>query len=477
MNNISVIAGDDGPIVDAIEVERFLGEMGLSPTALSDTYATLDANGKQPVRKGELVVNVKDYGAIGNGVADDTAALNGAASAAAAIGQDVRLYMPVGTYKTTGTVTVKTSMDAVQATISYTGTGTALVIGSTAQVSARMILSLPRVSHAGMTGFDGTSIGVDAINLNACVLSVPFVYRFEKGLVMRGAAAGNAYNTVHVGALWDNHKNLVFTADATGWANSNTFLGGRFAYGPTWGVVDDVDAVHVYMTGGGGAIAGPNNNTFLGCSFEAPNTMYYRVVLDGRYNSFTNCRWEGLSGSIPRVKSLVGTDKNVIDGGYDIIKLVDDVDAGAVPPVLVNAGNVEFHAYAATAKTFTASGASNEQIVDTWTQFGGYKYTQAGGVWTPRAGRWRIEVVLGISCGSASGYRQLTLKKGVSILDVDRKPGFVGLMTLRASITDVFNGTESFGAYFDQTAPTGSDVSLSTTARYCRLSATYLGGS
>ena len=55
----------------------------------------------QFVRRGEAFVDVRDFGATGNGVADDTAALRAAHSSGAAV-----VFYPAGTYKTTGTITV-----------------------------------------------------------------------------------------------------------------------------------------------------------------------------------------------------------------------------------------------------------------------------------------------------------------------------------------------------------------------------------
>jgi len=59
-------------------------------------YATLDSNGKQPVRKGELVINVKDYGAAGDGTTNDAGAIQAALNLAQA--GPVRLLFPSGTY-------------------------------------------------------------------------------------------------------------------------------------------------------------------------------------------------------------------------------------------------------------------------------------------------------------------------------------------------------------------------------------------
>ena len=55
------------------------------------------------VSKGELVINVKDYGAVGDGVANDTAAINNAIIAANALGGG-EVRVPRGTYKTTNNI-------------------------------------------------------------------------------------------------------------------------------------------------------------------------------------------------------------------------------------------------------------------------------------------------------------------------------------------------------------------------------------
>lgn len=468
-----------GDVNDATSASLIENPDTLTSAALNDAYAFKPDNGARPVGKGELFINVKDYGAKGDGVTDDTTALNNAALAAASMASDALLYMPSGMYKTTGTVTVTTGLDARAATISYTGSGTALIVGTNASavIFYRKNVILPRVIKAGATSWDGTSIGIMLVNLNTCHVISQFVMNFEQGLVCYGFGGGFGYNTVFPGTLWGNHKNLVLTQDVDGgWCNQNTFFGGRMAYGASWATVDDMSASQVYMAGVvGGVAAPPNNNVFVGTSFECGTEVYYRVTIGGRYNRFLNCRWEALASSIPRIKSLSTADKNILDGGYDVWRVIDVVDAGGRPPALVNFGSVEYHAYAATAKTFTASGATNNQLIDTWTQVNGVQCTHSAGVFTPRAGIWRIEGVIGISCASGSGYRLLTLMKGATALDYDRKAGYAGLMTLRVSFTEVFNGTENFSFYLDQTAPTGSDVTLSSSNRYCRVQATYLG--
>jgi len=75
-------------------------------------------------------INVMDYGAMGNGTADDTAAIN---NAIAALTSGSTLLFPCGTYLTTTQLTINTSNVTVDggscATIRNTAFGTIMVIG------------------------------------------------------------------------------------------------------------------------------------------------------------------------------------------------------------------------------------------------------------------------------------------------------------------------------------------------------------
>jgi hypothetical protein len=70
--------------------------------------ATGTTTGRNLVTRFSEEVNVKDFGAIGDGVADDTAALQNAINAAQTNGRSV--YLPVGRYKLTSTINITAGM-------------------------------------------------------------------------------------------------------------------------------------------------------------------------------------------------------------------------------------------------------------------------------------------------------------------------------------------------------------------------------
>jgi hypothetical protein len=189
------------------------------------------------------------FGALGDGVADDTAAIQAAADAAAAAGS--LLFAPVGNYKVTSTVTLKCSGDLSLAHFKADGslfspairvgpTSGDPLVGSTYLFDAD--LKLPKVTNTGKpaTGWAGcsTAIGVEIANVYQSRITVPYVYSFGVGLSVGGYNVGCGYNTITIGILNNNKINLeLLPKGFGGWCNQNTFIGGKYSHSSAEGSI------------------------------------------------------------------------------------------------------------------------------------------------------------------------------------------------------------------------------------------------
>lgn len=128
-------------------------------------------------------VSVKDFGAVGNGVADDTAAIQAAISAAA------RVYFPAGTYKTSSTIIA--SFAKKQSPILYGDGPSATVIVPTNAVTIAV-----QIGETGnfTTNFAVRDIGINMTNMVDAVTSY-----------------GLAFNS----AFWGGVVNVRVTNDGT----------------------------------------------------------------------------------------------------------------------------------------------------------------------------------------------------------------------------------------------------------------------
>lgn len=502
---VAAIGGEIAGKLDRSEAEATYAKPADIATALNDTLPAkqdkasldIDVTGKilepasgvatalfaniaaQSVGRGELFVSVKDHGAVGDGIADDTVAWINAEAAAFAKGPDAVLFAPYGRYRTSGTVSVRCQLEASQATIRYYGTGTAMVMGDESalgKVTPRRKFKLPRVVNMsrGTTGWDGTSIGVKLVNLDTCSVYVPFVQDFESGLVLSGQGSGTAYNVITLGALWDNHKNLTFKNDATGWANQNTFIGGRFNQTIGKGAfLDDPGANQVSMIDNT-SFGGSNQNTFIGSSFEGVNVSYYRFDIAGKYNRFINCRYENF-GTTFRVRYRETAELNEIDGGYDswqITEIFDGVLGGG-------ALRTPFGAYAIAYNT------GGQLIPDTvWTPINSWNtptvryvtYNSSTGEFTPRPGRWAITATVTFA-PNATGRRIVRIKYAGGIMDVTEAAGPAGStsrVTLKLATSIKSNGVDKILVECQQTS--GASLALEPSAPYVKFQAEYLGG-
>lgn len=287
------------------------------------------------VVKGSVVVNVKDYGATGNGTTDDAAAINTAAAAASAAG--VRLFA-AGTFKIGSTVTITDHADLSGATFNYTGTGIAVLVGSASQLF-RKTVSLPTIvatakTNTGWAQVSG-STGVEILNAASCVITSPRIASFAVGLLVRGEGMGCVYNSISVQHLDNNQINHDISADATGWSNENHYFINRFSFNSGEGTaVSGTRDIRIQT-----ATNIPNDNTWFGGSLEG-STPEYHMECAGLQNRFVQMRWEVTGGA--RVYWRVGANLNEIDGGYDVHQIVETFESGALPQYVHSAALIRF---------------------------------------------------------------------------------------------------------------------------------------
>ena len=427
--------------------------------------------------------SVKEFGAAGNGTTDDTAAIQAAADAAFRDG--ATLHFPAGNYRTTSTVRVRCGLDGEAGKLLYYGTGTALVIGSDVKgtVTFREMFTLPHVRYmnrpTGSTAWDAGTLGVRAVNLNGCTVTVPFVQDFEQGLVLDGNGGGMAYNTVHLGSLWENRQNLVFTCTTDGYVNQNLVIGGRLQLSKTRNqVTRDPGAVQVKMVAENPE-GGPNNNTFIGTSLESGGVPEFFLDMAGSYNYFINCRWES-PGTVPYVRYRASAERNTIDSGYGVHRIVEQFDGNRV------AGELRDTQGAYTRATLASSQAipSGSSVpITAWGNQVGRRITQdtSTGRWRPRPGRWMIRA--SVQFIPATGGRRLAMLRtqpvggGISTRTSGEVSPGTSTEAVRATINVQtiyrFDGQTDVWVEAQQTS--GNDLGLEPGVGICTFEAEYLG--
>lgn len=155
-------------------------------------------------------------------------------------------------------------------------------------------------------------------NFYTGALYVPRVSNFETGLKIQGIGQGVSYVNFHLGHLDNNKRNMLFTADSTGWANQNTIFGGRLSHNRNEGTLVP-GSRHVLIESTNHKV---NNNNFFGTSLESPNTVEFHLDCAGVENYWHGCRWEN-TGPAPRVAWRAGSTGNLIDNGFDAFRITE----------------------------------------------------------------------------------------------------------------------------------------------------------
>jgi hypothetical protein len=249
-------------------------------------------------------IHVKDFGAIGNGVADDTAAIQAAITAAAG----KTLVFDAVTYKTTSTLTISshgTRLHCRDATIDYYGTAAAiafgLVSGTTYPVEVEFHnLNINVNNGPSSTGIQvrtsysryydvGISLKSGAISAKGFVLvgdeangTGPY-YNLFQGCVVQSQSSG----TDHVGFQCSTQAPLYRAPNANTWIGGRIgqcatgFLiagGGNTFFHPT---VENAPATGVAFDFVGPIASNCTNNNVFGGYIENASIAF-------RFNSLTN---------------------------------------------------------------------------------------------------------------------------------------------------------------------------------------------
>lgn len=283
------------------------------------------------VQEGSAFADVaKHPGVDPTGTVECGTALQEALDAAAAFG--ARAYAR-GTFKTASTVTIAASADLSDATLNYSGTGTALRIGTATSGGHvdRIAVRAPKVIATAKTNLGWAqvagSIGIELSNLASSFVEIPRVRNFETGLRVYGKGQGSVHNIINLGHLENNKVNELATADATGWSNQNVRVGGRYSHESAEGS-NVAGTRHIEMATG---LANPiNGNQWLSPSTEA-TTAEYHAVFAGSFNIIENGRWEASGGA--RVRWAADSSAgNELRGGYSASQIAHTIVAGATKP-------------------------------------------------------------------------------------------------------------------------------------------------
>jgi hypothetical protein len=273
------------------------------------------------------VVSVKDFGAVGDGVADDTVAIQAALNAAVGVG--LTILVPHGTYKITSTLQwpidwpVALVGDGVESTlINYTGSSSAISMydaGASTKYIKSSIENL-RLSGNGSTSTNGINIrqaymiGLRNLRINNFEVGIRIEQTWDVvlGLV---TADGNSQNGLE----------LHTEANAIGCYQCEFFNNNRGVYAAGCRSVLFSNCTFETNTQYGAYVTANNVDsqaesiTFHGCYIEGNTTNEIRVILDSGAVSpqsvvIRDCYFVCLSSKATWAVRVDQADHVVVDG-------------------------------------------------------------------------------------------------------------------------------------------------------------------
>lgn len=216
-------------------------------------------------------LSVRDFGAVGDGVTDDTPALQAAMNAAAAAGRF--LVIGEGSHRATQPLVLPGAAAGLimRGAIIYAGPAgtTALTIGDgNATRNATKFYHGLRVIRAAISDWTNEGdIGLVLRNMDATQIEIRQVEGFTIGIRTLGEERGFEDSTLQLGRIVNNKIGLdIHTATAAAWNTSVRYYGGHFAIASS--LHPTLDRYGVRFSAAPGAYVAHNRHIFDAPGFE-----------------------------------------------------------------------------------------------------------------------------------------------------------------------------------------------------------------
>jgi hypothetical protein len=332
-------------------VYNFPDGTGISPDACGVTYTPPFTGGvAYPVcEKLEQIVSVMDFGAVGNGVADDTAAIQAAIDSVFNTGGGT-VYLPTGTYLVSsivknwiGAVTVRIVGAGKRATKLKKKTGTTTpILDFSSNIS--VIDTYSELCDIWLEGLgSATEAGLRVTDWARWTLRNVLIESTNKALHSRGALALDVYDCTFqsnvYGYYCEKSANNIYS-------NLVQFFGGQVSANTTWGMaIQQASGVHLYGTdlSANGVAGNPSTGAIVIDANVDDESGYAVISLNGVWmeaNNGCSLRVGNATGLMLALKDVFLTsNENVV--GIGVVNIgtifssnISNMTAGGVTDVV-----------------------------------------------------------------------------------------------------------------------------------------------
>jgi len=244
---------------------------------------------------GKQFVNVVDFGAKGDGTADDTAAIQAAVNSLSTIGGTV--FLPCGNYKISGPIQFwHNDPTNKNIPINFEGAGRdCTILYNPTQTDGIQPTSYSRISNMTLRGADypqvnpvlGTGIGIDSGGSNptngpSFVILEDLIIEYWPGDNINSGGWSNWWTVHNVVSRYSGNESMLVTGQSNYWNVSNyTAYGCRYNGLDISGVGHNFSNIDIYQCGGIGPSSGDQDGFLIAADSLTPTTSDITV---------TNCR-------------------------------------------------------------------------------------------------------------------------------------------------------------------------------------------